>query len=55
MQCGSKCFQIEVELDGEKKTELVRARTAVNARKAIRVQYGKDAVILSAVEDKKKR
>lgn len=53
MQCGSKCFQIEVELDGKKKTETVRARTAINARKVIRAKYGKEAVILSAVEDKK--
>lgn len=53
MQCGSKCFQIEVELDGKQKTETVRARTAINARKVIRGKYGKEAVILSAVEDKK--
>ena len=53
MQCGSKCFRIEVEVNDEKKTEIVRARTAVNARKVIRGKYGKDAIILSAVEDKK--
>lgn len=53
MQCGSKCFRIEVEVNGEKKIETVRARTSVNARKVIRGKYGKEATILSAIEDKK--
>lgn len=53
MQCGSKCFRIEVEVNGEQKEEIVRARTSVNARKVIREKYGKEALILSAVEDKK--
>lgn len=53
MQCGSKCFQIEVELNGKKKTETVRARTSIHARKVIRGKYGKEAVILSAVEERK--
>lgn len=53
MQCGSKCFRIEVEVNGEQKTETVRARTSVNARKVIRGKYGKEAIILSAIEDKK--
>lgn len=52
MQCGSKCFRIEVEVNGEQKQETVRARTSVSARKVIREKYGKEAVILSAVEDK---
>lgn len=53
MQCGSKCFRIEVEVNGEQKTETVRARTPVNARKVIRNKYGSEAVILSAVVDRK--
>lgn len=53
MMCGSKCFLVEIEVDGEKKTKRVNARTPVNARKVVRGKYGEDAVILSAVEEKK--
>ena len=53
MKCGSKCFLVEVELNGEKKTKRINARTPVSARKVIRGQYGADAVILSAVEEKR--
>lgn len=53
MKCGSKCFLIEVELDGEIKTERINARTPVSARKVIRGQYGADAVIISAIEEKR--
>lgn len=53
MMCGSKCFLVEIELDGEMKIKRVNARTPVNARKVIRGKYGDDAVILSAVAEKK--
>lgn len=52
MKCGSKCFLVEVELNGEKQTKRINARTPVSARKVIRGQYGADAVIISAVEEK---
>lgn len=39
MQCGAKCFIVEVELAGEKKSFPVTARSSVQARKAVRLQY----------------
>lgn len=53
MQCGSKCFVVEVEVNQKKITKKVNARTPIAARKIIRGQYGADAVIISAVTDKK--
>ncbi|WP_168157238.1 hypothetical protein [Sporosarcina ureilytica] len=53
MICGSKCFLVEVALNGEKQIKRVRARTPVSARKVIRRKYGYEVVILSSVEEKK--
>lgn len=53
MQCGAKCFIVEVELDGEKKTFPVKARSNVLARKAVRVLYEDAVKIMSVKEDKK--
>lgn len=53
MMCGSRCYLVEVEVDGFKKRKRVNARTPVNARKFIRKRYGKDAIIHSAVAQKK--
>lgn len=53
MKCGSKCFLVEIELNGEKKTKRINERTPVGARKAIRRQYGADAIIISAVAEKR--
>lgn len=53
MQCGSKCFIVTVEVNGETIEKNIRARTPVAARKTIRQQYGDQATILSAKEDKK--
>lgn len=53
MQCGAKCFIVEVELDGEKKSFPVTARTSVLARKAVRMQY-EDAVKIVSVKQEKK-
>lgn len=49
MQCGAKCFIVEVELDGEKKSFPVTARSSVSARKAVRLQYA-DAVKIVSVK-----
>lgn len=54
MKCGSKCFIVEVELNGEVKTERINARTPVDARKVTRGKYGVNAVIRSAVAEKRK-
>lgn len=53
MQCGSKCFIVEVEIDGKIIQQSVNARTSTNARKVIRAEYGKDIAIISAKEEKK--
>ena len=53
MKCGSKCFLVEVELNGEITTKRINARTPVSARKVIKGKYGADAVITSAVLEKK--
>lgn len=47
MQCGAKCFIVELEIDGEVKKESVISRTPVSARKTIRRAYGKNANILT--------
>ena len=52
MQCGAKCFIVEIELDGEKKRIPVKARTSVLARKTVRVQY-EDAVKIISVREEK--
>ncbi len=54
MRCGSKCFLVEMEVNGEKLTESVTARTPVDARKTVRIEYGAGAEILSVREEKKK-
>ncbi|WP_175384511.1 hypothetical protein [Bacillus sp. FJAT-27225] len=54
MRCGSKCFLVEVEQNGEKQIKPVITRTPAEARKTIRIQYGGDATILSVREEKKK-
>jgi len=54
LRCGSKCFLVEVELNGEKQTKPVVTRTAAGARKIIRLEYGAEAQILTVTEEKKK-
>ena len=53
MRCGSKCFIVEMEVKGEMRRESVTARTPVDARKTIRVEYGAEAQILSVREEQK--
>lgn len=47
MQCGAKCFIVEVELNGEKKSVPVTARSPIQARKAVRLQYEELVKIIS--------
>lgn len=53
MRCGSKCFVVEIEVNGEKRRMPVNARTSVDARKAIRIEYGAEARILTVTEERK--
>ncbi len=53
MKCGSKCFVVEMEVNGEIQKKLVKARTPVDARKVIRLEYGKQAEILTVRKENK--
>lgn len=52
MQCGAKCFVVEVDEAGKTVQHTVVARTPASARKSLRHTYGKEIRILSAVEQK---
>jgi len=52
VQCGAKCFLVEIELAGEIKTESVIARTPITARKTVRNEYGKTVKIISVMNKK---
>ena len=45
--CGSKCFLVELELDGTKQIKQVTARNHIGARRVIRREYGAKVEILS--------
>ncbi|HLR53055.1 MAG TPA: hypothetical protein VK072_09310 [Candidatus Avamphibacillus sp.] len=47
MRCGEKCFFVQTEVDGEKQTKPINARTPAEARKFFRKEYGKESIILS--------
>jgi len=47
MRCGAKCFHVQVETDGKRKTKSVIARTPAEARKLFRINYGKEPQIIS--------
>lgn len=47
MQCGAKCFLVEIELAGEKKLVPVKAKTSILARKTVRLQYEEAVKIIS--------
>ncbi|WP_168714491.1 hypothetical protein [Metabacillus litoralis] len=52
MKCGSKCFYVELEVEGETRMKAITARTPAEARKTIRLEYGDDANIVSVLKDK---
>lgn len=54
MRCGAKCFLVEIEKDGEKRTIPVNARTAAGARKVVREEFDAKLAISKVVEDKRK-
>ena len=54
MRCGAKCFLVELEVNGEKQFKPITARTPVDARKTIRLEYGANAKILTVREEKRK-
>ncbi len=52
MQCGAECFLVEIEVNGEKRTKEVTARTPAAARKTIRNEYGEKIQILTVKRGK---
>lgn len=52
MQCGAKCFLVEVELANVKKRITVLARSPITARKKLRKQYGTSLDIISVIRKK---
>ena len=52
MRCGAKCFIVELEVKGRKEVKRVTARTPADARKAVRLEYGAEAAILTVKKDK---
>ncbi|WP_338473064.1 hypothetical protein R4Z10_10255 [Niallia sp. XMNu-256] len=52
MQCGAECFVVEIEVNGEKRTKQVKARTPAAARKTIRTKYGEEINILTVKREK---
>lgn len=40
MRCGAKRYVVITEVGGQMKETIVKARTAIEARKVIRKQYG---------------
>lgn len=53
MMCGSKCFLVEMKLNGTRELKKVTARTPVGARKVIKGEYGAGTEILSVKEAKR--
>lgn len=53
MQCGAKCFIIEIAEKGKSRQERVIARTPAKARKVIRNKLGEEVDIVSVIEEKK--
>ena len=54
MRCGAKCFTVEIECNGDKQSIPVTGRSSMEARKAVRIEYGEKINILSVKEDKRK-
>lgn len=53
MMCGSKCFLVEMSVDGTKQLKQVIARNSIGARKIVRGEFGTEAAILSVKEKKR--
>lgn len=53
MRCGAKCFLVEMEVNGRVEVKPVNARSPMEARKTIRLEYGKETKVLSVTAEKK--
>lgn len=46
MKCGAKCFTVEATINGKLLTIPVTARTSVQARKVVRLEYGEELKVI---------
>ena len=46
MKCGARCFTIQAEIGGKLQTIPVTARTSIQARKAVTLEYGNQLKII---------
>lgn len=53
MRCGAKCFLVEMEVNGRVEVKTVNARSPMEARKTIRLEYGEETKVLSVTSEKK--
>ena len=53
MKCGAKCFLVEMEVNGRVEVRPVNAKSPIEARKTIRLEFGKETKVLSVTSVKK--
>ncbi len=51
MKCGAKCFTVEAEINGKMQSIPVTARTSIQARKALSLEYGNEIKIIAVKAD----
>lgn len=47
MKCGAKCFTVHAEINGKLQKLPVTARTSIQARKVVSLEYGDQLKIIS--------
>jgi hypothetical protein len=53
VKCGARRYQVEAEVNGEKQSKSILARTPAEARKKFRSTFGADAQINTVKEIKR--
>ena len=51
MKCGARCFIVQAEINGKLQTIPVTARTSIQARKVINLEYGDQLKIIGVKAD----
>lgn len=52
MKCGAKCFIVEAEINGKVQTIPVIARTSIQARKVVSLEYSNQLEIIGVKVNK---
>lgn len=47
MKCGARCFTVQAEINGKLQTIPVTARTSIQARKVLSLEYGNELKIIA--------